>query len=84
MDAVYRNRENKLPFSICQVWGQNGEEAKYNARLIASAPEMLAALLEVQEDYRDLLRASPTDDEARDIDEMLQIVDTAIAKATGN
>lgn len=55
VNAIYRNRENPLPFSICQVFGQNGEEAKANARLIATAPEMLEAL-------QNVLRCAERDD----------------------
>ena len=47
----------------------------------AAQRTMLAALLAVQDDYRDLLRAGPTDDEANGINEMLETVDAAIAAA---
>ena len=58
-------------------------QQKANAALMIAAPDMLAALIAVQDDYRELLRSGPTNEEADEIDAMLQIIDAAIAKATG-
>lgn len=55
----------------------------YLMRYLLAAPKMLAALKECQEDYRELMRAGPTEDEAEEIEEMLSVVDAAIAEAEG-
>jgi len=55
VNAIYRNRHNPLPFTICEVWGQTGDEATANARLIAAAPDMLAALEGAEQAMQDAL-----------------------------
>lgn len=61
--------------SICEMDvdydGEHGEEQHANARLIAAAPELLAAL----QDCREALLRAGADGE-------LKVVDAAIAKAT--
>lgn len=42
--AAKGNRGSVLLRPIAQVWGETGALAKRNARLIAAAPELLAAL----------------------------------------
>ena len=56
---------------ICKVWMMRNGEDNANARLIAAAPDMLAAL----KDCREALRRSGAAGE-------LAVVDAAIAKAT--
>lgn len=70
---------------ICDVRSLDAQgkcNSEENARLIAAAPEMLAALRACQDDYRDQLRAAISNDESDEIDAMLQVIDSAIAKAT--
>ena len=69
------------PYCRCTADTSPGE-IEANARLIAAAPTMLDALYAVQDDYRELMRQGPNNEEADAIDAMLQIVDAAIAKAT--
>lgn len=68
------------------VWGEGGAggEAWDNARLIAAAPELLAALRAARDDLSDLLEvADLTDEGVADTTAVLNQVIAAIAKAEG-
>jgi len=56
------------------------EEERANARLIASAPELLAALQIALSDIEDFYQGSPTKDEFCGTEKLIR---AAIAKATG-
>ena len=60
---------------VCRLQSREIDEA--NARLIAAAPDMLSALIEMQ---KLLVKTSLTQ---RDMDDLYHIAQDAIAKATG-
>lgn len=71
---------DSIKLAVCEQWYGEPEsaEAEANARLIASAPELLAALEALR---GDLLRY-PNDDAKREM--IINAADDAIAKARGD
>lgn len=58
---------------------QHEANASYIIRAVNSHDTLVKALREVREDYRELLRHSTSNEEADEIDDMLQVVDAALA-----
>ena len=85
-DASLRHTIGTAAGRICDMWGRDpafhSDEDAANARLIASAPDLLAALVEVTGDIEaycdDHNSARPTD-----VTVVLPKLRAAIAKATG-
>lgn len=80
-----------LQFQVCEIWGIDcdttiDDRAHANARLIAAAPDLLAALRDASdelEQYVDLQRKLDYIEYAADTQKILNAVNATIAKAEG-
>lgn len=88
MDTAIRNRSGyqchhhlELDFTLYPEDGDQWEEAKANARLIAAAPDLLAALVKAERLFREIGFIAAADS-ARP-ESLWNEINNAISKATG-
>lgn len=88
--AVYADNNRWFVFGTCGApqpqrsvsAEEQAENCRFAVRAVNAYDDMLAALQHVQEDYREMIRQSCDNDEADELDGVLQIINAAIAKAT--
>ena len=72
---TYENNDKSKPFAICRIHGESTEEGQANAKIIAAAPDMLEALIQVRNYFGE-------NDKTTSEHYMFSIADKAIKKAT--
>jgi hypothetical protein len=69
--------------ALAYVWGRTDEIAEANARLVAAAPELLAACKSIKEDLEDRLLDTASPGTRQTLRAQVDLLDRAIAKAEG-